>query len=336
MSGSGSIDRRELLITGTAAAALTAAGGAGEALAQVAADPARAARAGYWRELAQLSGDAARLGIATPRVSVGTRSAGAEGDFEQLMPATLDLIDSVKTTRGLGVSTDVDKVVDRAQDLLQRVNADERNLAEDWPVGLGVTSRPLTPQFDAIKGDYDRLFQTCKVRDQNRQVVAYYVSKLEDAGNRRRWYEVAREACCPWYFVAIIHALEGSFNFGAHLHNGDSLRARTKLIPSGRPEKWLPPSDWESSALDALRIKNYHDQEDWSLARTCYRWEAYNGWRSRRNGINTPYLWSFSQHYSKGKFVADNVWDPNAVSKQAGCAVLLRVLVDKGFATPPA
>lgn len=335
MSGSTSIDRRGFLAAG-AAAAITAPGAGGEALAQVAVDPVRAARAGYWRELAQISGDAARLGIATPRLSVGTRSAGAEGGFEALMPATLDLIDSVKSTRGLGVSADSDKVVERAQDLLQRINAEERNLAEDWPVGMSVTAKPLTPPFETVKAEYAQLFATCKVRDQHRSTVQYYVGKLEDANNRRRWYEVAREACCPWYFVAIIHALECSYNFGTHLHNGDPLKARTVLIPSGRPEKWLPPSDWESSALDALRIKSYHDQQDWSVERTCYRWEAYNGWRSRRNGINTPYLWSFSQHYSKGKFVADNVWDPNAVSKQAGCAVLLRVLVDKGFASPPA
>ena len=65
------------------------------------------------------------------------------------------------------------------------------------------------------------------------------------------------------------------------------------------------------------------------LERMLYRWESYNGFRSWRNGINTPHLWSFSNHYAKGKFIADNVWDPNVVSKQCGAAVLLRVLVDR-------
>jgi lysozyme family protein len=68
-----------------------------------------------------------------------------------------------------------------------------------------------------------------------------------------------------------------------------------------------------------------------------YRWEAYNGFRSRTlHNINTPYLWSFSNHYSKGKFVADNVWDGNAVSKQCGAAVMLKVAVDGGIAHLPA
>ena len=78
-----------------------------------------------------------------------------------------------------------------------------------------------------------------------------------------------------------------------------------------------------------MRFDGFQDLKDWSLERMLYRWESYNGFRSRRNGINTPYLWSFSNNYAKGKFVADNVWDPNAVSKQCGAAVLLRVLVDR-------
>ena len=41
------------------------------------------------------------------------------------------------------------------------------------------------------------------------------------------------------------------------------------------------------------------------MARILYRWEAYNGFGSRRQGINTPYLWAFSNHYTKGKYVAD-------------------------------
>ncbi|MDQ3815011.1 MAG: hypothetical protein M3347_13810, partial [Armatimonadota bacterium] len=34
-------------------------------------------------------------------------------------------------------------------------------------------------------------------------------------------------------------------------------------------------------------------------------------------------------HYTKGKFVADGVFDPNAVSKQCGAAVLLRRMIDR-------
>lgn len=38
------------------------------------------------------------------------------------------------------------------------------------------------------------------------------------------------------------------------------------------------------------------------------------------------FLWSFSTIYEKGKFVADGKFDANAVSKQCGAALLLKVM----------
>jgi len=46
--------------------------------------------------------------------------------------------------------------------------------------------------------------------------------------------------------------------------------------------------------------------------------------------VKSPYLWSFSNHYLKGKYVADGKWDPNAVSQQAGAMVILRRLAGAG------
>jgi lysozyme family protein len=57
--------------------------------------------------------------------------------------------------------------------------------------------------------------------------------------------------------------------------------------------------------------------------------ERFNGFGYRRHDINihSPYLWSFSNHYTKGKFVADNTFSATAVSKQCGAAVLLKRMV---------
>jgi lysozyme family protein len=101
-------------------------------------------------------------------------------------------------------------------------------------------------------------------------------------------------------------------------------------VPKGRPPVWNPPNDWLSSAVDALQFQKFTGLTDWSVARALYRWEAYNGWGYRRKGINTPYVWSFSNHYTKGKFVRDGVFDPNAVSKQCGTAVMLKALQNAG------
>ena len=53
--------------------------------------------------------------------------------------------------------------------------------------------------------------------------------------------------------------------------------------------------------------------------------------RSRElHGINTPYLWSFSNHYTRGKFTSDGNWDSSAVSQQCGAGVILHDLVQRG------
>lgn len=66
-----------------------------------------------------------------------------------------------------------------------------------------------------------------------------------------------------------------------------------------------------------------------------YRLEAYNGFacRALNPPINTAYLWSFSNQYASGKYVADHDFDPNAVSPQCGAAVILFQMQQNGIVT---
>jgi lysozyme family protein len=52
------------------------------------------------------------------------------------------------------------------------------------------------------------------------------------------------------------------------------------------------------------------------------------GYRKRKPPMNSPYLWSGSNHYTKGKFIHDGQFDPEAVSKQIGAGTMLRYMVD--------
>ena len=61
-----------------------------------------------------------------------------------------------------------------------------------------------------------------------------------------------------------------------------------------------------------------------------HRIEAFNGFGYRRAGRVTPYLWSFSSLYGRGKFVADGRFDPKARSQQCGAAVMLKLLESAG------
>ena len=150
------------------------------------------------------------------------------------------------------------------------------------------------------------------------------------ADGKARYDQVANATGVPWYVIGIIHEMEGGLNFTTHLHNGDPLTRRTVQVPAGRPPTGMPPFQWEESAVDALNFDGFAAVRLWSIERIAYQLEAYNGWgyRSRNTRVNSPYLWSATNNYQKGKFVRDGVFDPNAVSAQIGAMALLRRLMD--------
>jgi lysozyme family protein len=288
-----------------------------------------------WTEYRAIVAEAERLGLASPKVGGGLQSLGVE----RALPAFGDLLENLERSAKTRPVDDkaTDALIERAADLLEATLEDEASPSLGrQPPAVRAATITARPRFEDIAEDYVRLFRTAEVRPQWRSSVAWYASRLKDAENQARYLKVAEATCIPWFVIAIIHGLEASFNFRKHLHNGDSLSARTTRYPPNRPDVWDPPNDWESSAIDALKFDKFDNLEDWSLPRTLYRWEAYNGFRSRvLHNINTPYLWSFSNHYTKGKYVADGVWDGSVVSKQCGAAVMLRELVREGIVKVP-
>ena len=72
------------------------------------------------------------------------------------------------------------------------------------------------------------------------------------------------------------------------------------------------------------------DVGGWSITRALYRFEHLEGFGYRPLDVPSPYLWSFSQHYERGAFSSEGVFEPELVSRQCGAAVLLRTLVDHG------
>jgi len=180
-------------------------------------------------------------------------------------------------------------------------------------------------KYEDLQEEYQGCFERCETRAEFSDNVAYYVKRLK-LGKLN--YQLAEsETGVPWVFVGLIHAMECGFNFSGHLHNGDRLTDRTVKVPKGCPKKGEPPFTWIQSAQDALRMKKLDEVTDWSVPHMLYLLEAYNGFGYRRRGLPSPYLWSFSNIYDKGKFVADGEFDPNAVSKQCGAGLMLKAML---------
>lgn len=285
--------------------------------------------------------------------------AAALGDFGRGTSKILKLSDTLlHATRALGTGSGaLDELFDRVSRLQSQIHdpegmrttwmsvaefdedtTDEADLPPDGqemglpapPVGLTrlTTFHPINSHnFAVLENEYVRFFASQTWKSEDRRNEAHRLARR--ALDKKSLYDrVVDGTNVPWWFVAAIHMLESSFNFGTHLHNGDSLNGHTFRVPAGRPTVGSPPFDWVESARDALEIKNFHEAENWSLARALHRWEAYNGFGYRFRSVPSPYLWSFTNVYQRGKFVGDGVFDAAKVSKQCGAAALLKALTE--------
>jgi lysozyme family protein len=184
---------------------------------------------------------------------------------------------------------------------------------------------------NAVLLDMLQLFVTSSIPPAMEARLDAAIAKL--LSGRSRYETVGNKLGIPWYFIGILHGVETAFNFATHLHNGDPLRARTVHVPAGHPRDGNPPFTWEESAIDSLQFDGFTKETSWGLGETLYRWEKSNGLGYRKHKINSPYLWACTNHYTKGKFVADHAFDPDAVVGYCGAAAILKKLVEKGLVT---
>ena len=190
--------------------------------------------------------------------------------------------------------------------------------------------QPLTPPRPSSDAEHVQRMVAMYGQLQVRSWAKPHLERIVDAirGTQSKYMGIETATGVPWMVVGAIHNMESSLNFQKHLHNGDPLTGRTTRVPAGRPQHGSPPFSWEESAIDALAMKGWRPGLTWDLANTLDRLERYNGLGYRRyhQDVPTPYVWSGSQWYEKGKYVADGKWDPNAVSKQIGAGLILKKL----------
>jgi lysozyme family protein len=184
----------------------------------------------------------------------------------------------------------------------------------------------------ALADQYRTLFNKLLITERQIAAVATFGNELLRGRDRYTIVQVATSV--PWFVIGLIHGLEGSFSWHTHLHNGDPLTARTVHEPRGRPAGGQPPFTWEESAADALAFDRLTEWKQWDVAGIAYQLESYNGWGYRnRHHIASPYLWSMSNHYERGKYTSDGHFDANAVSQQVGAMTALHWLIDQKLVT---
>ena len=138
---------------------------------------------------------------------------------------------------------------------------------------------------------------------------------------KARYQTVELQTSVPWSVVAVIHERESSQSWQASLAQGDPWNKASVHVPRGRG----PFSSWEEAAEDALVICSPHAARwhDWTIGGALTLLEQYNGLGYAARGLPSPYIWASTDQYSRGKYIADGHFDPNAVDHQIGCSALL-------------
>lgn len=152
---------------------------------------------------------------------------------------------------------------------------------------------------------------------------------------KARYETVASETNVPWWVIAVIHERESSQSWSASLAQGDPWDRVSTHVPKGRG----PFTSWEAAAVDALKVCPPYASKwtDWSAGGAMTLLEQYNGLGYFHKGLPSPYVWSGTDQYVKGKYVRDGVFDPNEVDEQLGCAglVLTMRVLDPSILTEP-
>lgn len=166
------------------------------------------------------------------------------------------------------------------------------------------------------------MYHACTIREEHEDEIAAIVSHIL---LHKPVYDAVQ--IIPWWAAAVLNQMESSGRLDRHAHNGDPLMARTVQVPRGRPV--APPANgkcytWAESAADAYAGMANVPWLD--LGASLWALERFNGFGYRKQNINSPYLWSYTDQYRKGKYVADGKFDPEAVSKQCGIVPIMKTL----------
>jgi lysozyme family protein/peptidoglycan hydrolase-like protein with peptidoglycan-binding domain len=181
----------------------------------------------------------------------------------------------------------------------------------------------MAPRFEDLKPEYADLWQRVEVRSDRVAAVNQIATRL--LGFKSRYQSVSRTTDVPWFVIAVIHNRESDANFATYLGNGEPLNRTTRLVPAGRG----PFASWEAGAIDALAVDHLDKITDWTPERACYAFETFNGfgYRNQHPPVNSPYLWSFSNLYQSGKYVADRQFRPSAVDPQCGTMPIIKQIM---------
>ena len=144
--------------------------------------------------------------------------------------------------------------------------------------------------------------------------------------NKARYEAVGKKTGLPADLVAALHWREANGRFDRLMSNGDPLDKKSTKYPKDGPY-----ASWEDSAFAALNAADKQenrktsglDKDPNDIVALASFAELWNGLGYYDRGVPSPYVFSGTDVYSKGKYIADGKYDADVVDRQIGVIPML-------------
>lgn len=183
-------------------------------------------------------------------------------------------------------------------------------------------------QYTPALGDaYARDFHAMKINPARHVEALAIAHKI--ASGKARYETVSKATGVPWFAIGIWHEREASLDFTKFLGDGEPLNRATVNVPAHMG----PFKDFETGAIAAILHEGFEKVKIWDLGSVLVHSEMFNGPGYHNMGKPSPYVWSWSDKYTAGKYGSDGRYSASLIDEQCGCAVMLSALLQIGAVT---
>ena len=176
--------------------------------------------------------------------------------------------------------------------------------------------------FAALEPEYNNLLARMRItRHAEATIIA---GKLLQFVKEGKYAEVSEKLGIPQLFIATSFEREASSDFRLSPAQGDPWNEVSRHVPKGLG----PYQSWMASAISTYTSERLDQigKENWTWARLCYEGELFNGFGYRAHGVHTPYDWSGTSNYARGKFTGDHRFDFTVADQQLGIIPVARIM----------
>lgn len=169
--------------------------------------------------------------------------------------------------------------------------------------------------FEALQPEYSQLLSVMVINPKSAPEIDKVATRI--LTYRSRFDAVTTAIGVPIVFSGPSFEREADLDFNDSPAQGDPWRRVSTHVPKGLG----PYPSWEAAAVASYKREGLDriGAGKWTWELVCYYGELFNGFGYRDfHHEHSPYLWGGTNIQQRGKYTADDHFDPNEMDTQLG------------------